>query len=58
MLLSKVTIFPPKNIFFAKNADISKIKKALVLIDIFSGFPYPCEFVPNLYHVPNFKFLA
>ena len=39
-------------IFLQKNADISKIKGALVLKDIFSKTAYVCTYTPN------FKFLA
>ena len=40
--LSKGTILAKKCYFFAKNADISKIKRALVLKRIFSETTYEC----------------
>ena len=40
--LSKGTILAKKRWFFAKKADISKIKRALVLKDIISEATYVC----------------
>ena len=39
-------------LIFAKNAEIIKINRALVLKGIFSEIKYVCTYVPN------FKFLA
>ena len=45
--LSKGTILTIKRWFFAKNADISKIKRALVLNGIFSETTYLFTYVPK-----------
>ena len=50
--LSKGTIFNKKHCFLQRNADISKIRRPLVLKGIFSETTYVCTYVPNL------KFLA
>ena len=47
LLLSKIADF------LQRNADISKIKRALVLKGIFSKTTYMC-----ITYVPNFKFIA
>ena len=47
--MSKGIVFAKNTVFFQKNADASKIKKALVLKTIFSKYYlYVCAYVPNL----------
>ena len=52
LLWVKVLFLPKKGDFLQKNADISKIRKVLVLKGIFPETTYVCTYVPNL------KFLA
>ena len=42
LLWVKVIFFPKNAVFFTKNADLSKIKRALVLKGIFSETTYVC----------------
>ena len=44
----KVLFLPKNGGFLPKNADISKIKRALVLKGIFSETTCVCTYVPNL----------
>ena len=53
LLLVKVLFLPKNAAFLQRNADISKIKRALVLKGIFSKTTYMC-----ITYVPNFKFIA
>ena len=49
--LSKDTIFAKKCLFFAKNTDISKIKRALALKGIFSKPIYVCTYMPYISNI-------
>ena len=51
--MSKGTVFAKNAVFLQKNADASKMKKALVLKGIFSK-----NYIYLFTYVPNLKFVA